>query len=409
MKAILIGALAASAFAADTVLVNGNYKVAGVTGANCCVPAGDVVVADGTTAGNKKVSFTFAATGTSCPAVVSGGSSTPNDAAGVAVTGEAAPDANNKVTITQKIPASTGTDRTFGLTIPKNGVDDFVLDVTSAASVAGTCTVTLQKAPTTVPPTYSGTYEVQTTKAGTNAAQCCYPTGDIFIRQNGAAGTAVTANWKYAAAGTDCPATGTGAALAGTSVTASGTPNSATGSVPLTAGSESYGLTYAPNIQTDSGVLLQLQGGVNPNDCAISIKQKVLPEVKSTAGVYEVDSGANSDDKCCYPAGDITVKADGSNYNVEWTFGEEAGCPATLKGKKISEKTSTDVATKDLLFTPSGTSYVFKLDYPATKDGAWGLDLTSINSACSVTLEKKSGYVLGLGSLVALSLSYIMF
>jgi hypothetical protein len=396
MKALLIGALAATAYSADVITLPGTYKVAeqqGTTVANCCYPDSDgVKVETGTGANTYKVTWKFATTADGC---------TITAAQGKTFTGEAAV-TSNAITFNQDFPA-TGTAAAWTLNVPTTANGEFVLDLASVLS-GGACKAVLGKAPATTP-TYTGVYEVAA-KNGATPATCCYPAGDVIARQPTAAG-AVNFDWTFASTTAGCPsATG----LAGVAVTGGAVPATQTGKVKFTENTRTWNYFAAPLISS-AEELLDLSAGANPDDCSVSLKRRTLPTI-TYPGVYEVIDTAGSDATCCYPAGDVTVtQGADSKINVEWTFGEEAGCSTTLKGQKISASNTADIATKDVTITSTlgSSTQSWTLDYPLTSTADWTLDLTSAGAGCSVILEKKDGYLLGLGSLVALSLGYIMF
>ena len=402
MKAVVIGALAATAYSADTITYPGTYKLGGLTGTNaaaCCNP-GDVTITQAA-GGQVTVDFTFTSTAADCP--VTG-------AVGKHITGTGTPVASGAtagdVVFTDSDATNGMGGKSFTLTAPDYATGEFQLVLDNIGDpTAIVCSATLEKAPTSVSGVaYSGVYEVAS-KNGASAAACCYPAGDVIVRQSGAAGSSVNVEWTFASTANGCPAA-TG--LAGTTIDEDAIPDSDTGALVLNDGTNTFNLDVAPLIAGEK--VLDLSGGSNPDDCSVVLKQRTIPTL-AYAGVYTVEDTIGTDATCCYPVGDVTVTADGTQYNVAWTFGEEAGCTTVFKGQAISGKNTPDAVTKDVTITQqiSSTPYSFTLDHPLTNTGAWNLDLSAVNTGCSVILEKKSGYVLGLGSLVALSLSYLMF
>ena len=394
MKAVVIGALAATAYSADPLTYTGTYTATGpataVTG--CCIPNTDVTITKtGTQVG---VAWTFGGAATTPEACAD------TDWQGDSVTATGTP---------KTTPAAEIGDVAFTTAVNAAG-ESWVLDAPLAANgefslnleeiVTGCIATLTKKPPTTV--TYPGVYEV-TSKLGTTAS-CCYPAGDVIVRR-ALATDPVSLEWTF-----DNTASCAVADAKGQSVDQSGTPDATTKNVQITevlnGNNYDFVLDAAPLAEGD--FLLNL--GSLSTDCSVTLKRRSLPEL-TYPRVYEVTS-AGDDATCCYPAGDVTVTQDNAKkVTVAWTFGEEAGCGTTYKGQVISGGSVPDTVTGDVEFTTSLNSgtQTWVLDAPITATGDWKLDLSQVATGCSATLERKSGYLVGLGSLVALSLSYLMF
>ena len=128
-------------------------------------------------------------------------------------------------------------------------------------------------------------------------------------------------------------------------------------------------------------------------------------------GVYV--QGTQSGTSCCYPAGNVNVAqgAVGGEVTATWTWANTAACTGltpskgnvavTAKGTPASSSTST-VALQTNAATPQTVGLLIPSGATA------GLLTLPDGTGCNVVLVKSS-YLFGLGSLVLLSFSYLMF
>ena len=389
MKAVIIGALAATAYSATTY--PGIYTVGTTSGAaaKCCFPTGDVKIVQPAGAGANPVTVEFKFDGaTTCKTTA---------LQNTAVSGGSAPDGSGDITIT-----SGG--KTYKLVLGAAS-DPLTLNL-AAAATDGTeaCLAPLTKK--TLPTyTYQGLYSVGT-KTG-DTTKCCYPTGDIAVYQD-ATSKAVNLDWIF---DPSCPTT----ALKGTEIeSTAATPSTDVGDVYFTSGSGASQKSWTLEAPTTAAGTFTLNVAAGSTTGTEPCEFVLTPKTKATHSynqVFEGDGEQGTVASCCYPAGDITTTQDATTKKVTvgWTFESDCGVTA-LQGKTINAPAATpDAVTGDVSIVDATTSKTYVLEYPSDATGAFRLDLSSIASGCALVLDDKSGYVLGLGSLVALSLSYIMF
>lgn len=390
MKAVVIGALAATVYsAAADYNYEGSYIVGDKTGTDCCWPDGDVAITK--TGTQYKAAWTFATcTGTNAVKA-------STDAVGLLAT----PNAAGDIEWSETVGTNTG-PTTLAVKVPTTVNGNFVLDM--GTTLPG-CSAILQKKTATAP-AWEGVYEVK--KQYGTANTCCYPDGDIDIRVPSTG--KVSADFRF----NKCTTTGlTGYSLQKVS---SGvvTPTTDTLDVSFTGLGKTWILEPNPVTKIVDGATLLLNLGAETAaaDCAVAIGQKTVAAPTFPA-VYEVDGEVGpsvATDKCCYPAGDITVTQDSTSKKVTvgWTF--ESDCGVTgVAGKTVSAGSTPDALTNDITIADTVTGNTYTLEAPSSAKGAWKLDLSEVADGCAVNLDTKSGYLLGLGSLVAVSLSYIMF
>ena len=386
MKAVLIGALAATAFA-ETAIISypGKYIVGTKSVAtDCCYPDSNGVTVTQATDGKVTASWVFDSTcagtngATYKGATVSGVATAPTTGTGAVSWSQTVAGVANKA---------------IKLETPANANSDFNLDISDL--LAG-CTTTLKKVPaSTATIDYPGVYTVNK-KLG---ATCCYPTGDIIVRNSG---SNVNVDFTF-----DTCATAAVSAFSDKEISGAAAADSATKDVTVTDSTFTPGKTWTFDVTpvVDATYLLQLTSVAA--DCAATLTKKDLPSLTYNK-VFEVEKESTATG-CCYPAGEITATQDSTTKKVTlgWTF--ESDCTDAIKGTKITAVGDVDSVTGNVVATDSANSNTYTLIAPQTTTGAWNLDLSDISTGCAALLDTKSGYVLGLGSLVAVSLSYIMF
>ena len=277
MKAVVIGALAATAFSKDTLSYVGQYAApatgrtatsAGDVSAVCCYPTADgVKVEETATAGTYKLSWTYAADTQGCVAA-----EVATGTAGGSATGTGAPNTDGDIKVTALTKEVT-------LDAPTSALKAFTLDLDKVTSTAKGCKVALAKNAPTTAVTYAGVYK--TTKLGTSAT-CCYPEDDVIIKPTGTTDQ-YSFEWTFDDS-SSCYITGAVGTLKGTKVTGTATVK-ADGSkdidlvtrIPTASADTTWNLNAAP--LTSGQFTLDLSGMYTggTSDCGVSLERRTLP------------------------------------------------------------------------------------------------------------------------------------
>ena len=127
------------------------------------------------------------------------------------------------------------------------------------------------------------------------------------------------------------------------------------------------------------------------------------------AGTYNIGTTVGS--SCCVPGTPLSVSqaSAGKAVTATWTWANTDAC-GTRKNEATSATgtpTATDSGSVTLAIASGKTSAGSTVILTAPAGSTLG-SLTLLESACAVGLVK-SAYLLGLGSMVLVSLSYLMF